>query len=340
MVVSIRDVAKAAEVSETTVSLSFRPESRIGKATRQKVLTVAAEMGYQPNLAAQDLRCGKSSLLGLLVADITNPFYANIARCAQCAAQEAGYRLLLTESQWSREEEREALLRMLRARPAGILACYCDPESDNWRLPQEQGIPQVALDVVPDGYRGARVRNDLHAAGMLAGKHLLQIGCRCPALCIPGGSSPRFGAFRELREGFLAALQEGGGGLPNSRIVDAALTIEGGLEGYRLLQDACPHADGILCGNDLCAFGVLEAVDCSGRGTGGGLAVMGLDDLPASGLSRIGLTSIRQPVRALAQRAAQMLTELVAGADTAGGEVSFSPQLVVRASTAHFSPQA
>jgi LacI family transcriptional regulator len=162
---TIRDVARAAKVSETTVSLSLRDGTRISDATRHKVLSAAKRLGYVPDLAARALRLGDSRTIALLITDITDPFYARIAREVERTAQEFAYQVLIAESQWDGARELEQIERMIQARVRGFVACFCETQAHSWELLKNRQIPHVAIDTAPNGYRGSFVRNDLAEIG-------------------------------------------------------------------------------------------------------------------------------------------------------------------------------
>ena len=333
MAATIRDIAKQAKVSQTTVSLAFREGSRISAATRRKVLAIAERLDYMPNLAARHLRHGRPRTLGLLVNDIRNPFYARMARIVELTALEAGYHVIMTESQWDPQREVANLRRMIQARVRGAVVCLCERTDEGQGMLDRYGVPYVAMDSRPVGFKGAYVANDMAAAGRLAAEHLATVGCRRLALLIPGGDRLRFSAFVRFHRGFAQVLKRRGIPFGRKHVLHARLTIEEGIRVFDDVRKSLPDADGIVCGNDLCALGVIEAADLAGIRVGPDLAVMGIDDLDVSRLSRISLTTIREQNAAVAREATRALIRRIENDAEPPVRKTLKPELVVRDST-------
>ncbi len=330
---TIRDVARRAGVSETTVSLAFKERSRISEKTRQRVRHIAAELDYVPNEAARALRRGSPRTLGLMVNDLTNPFYGRMVREVEAVAMAEGYQVLVSESQFDPTRELGNLDRMLQARIRGLLICFSETTPETVPRVRDMRIPCLALDTFPEGYEGPHVVNDLAAAGRLAVEHLLAVGCRRLALVIAGSVGARFSSFARLESGFREALRVAGLPCDSRQVISAGWGIEEGYAAFAELRRQAPETDGVLCGNDLCAFGLLSAADEAGIAVGPELAIMGIDDLPFSALPRLNLTSIRQPDRELAECAAQALIESIEAGERCSVKLSLAPRLIARSST-------
>jgi len=336
MKTTIRDVAQLAGVSETTVSLAFRCHSRISPATRDKVLNAARQLHYVANEAARNLRHGGLHALGVLVTDITNPFYAGMVRTVETTAQAQGYQVLVMESQWDSDKEQEAINRMLQARVQGIIICQTEKNYRAWSPMEAAGIPYIALDNFPLHYSGPYVANDMITAGKLAAEHLSDAGCMNPVLAMPGvgaNDSSGFSSFIRLQEGFQQIMRQRQIPCGPERIVPAGLSIADGLSVLPLILQRCPKVDGILCANDLCAWGVMEAMDHKGLRVGADIAVMGIDDLPFSQLARISLTSIQQPYHAISKLATAALLDAIETGKAISIRETMPPLLIPRNST-------
>lgn len=330
---TIRNLAKAAGVSHTTVSLAFKGDSRISDETRRKVMQAARRLKYVPNLAARNLRNGNPRVLGILVLDITNPFWARMAREVENTARQHNYHVIVAESQWANDLEVFHLERMTQERVRGVLVCFTEKTSDGQMLLDRLAIPHVALDTFPAGYKGSYAANNLLRAGELAARHLLAVGCRQPVLFLPNHGRHVFSSLEHLRQGFCAALRAVDKRSAPVKVYDAGWTIEDGMQAYaRLRADGYP-AGGILCANDLCALGVFEAASRAGIRVGRDLALIGIDDLPVSQLSAISLTSIRQPDAKLAQIATQALIASIESGEPIKLQCRLDPELIVRDST-------
>jgi LacI family transcriptional regulator len=338
MKVTIKDIAKAAGISHQAVSMVLRGENRISQKTREKVLGVAAELGYVPNLAAQDLRSGASNWIGLIVNDISNPFYSTMARVATQAAIERGYQLIITDTQWNPQMERHAIHQLIRLRARGVLLCSAEQNSQALELSeQEKTLAVVAVDTCPQEFSGAFVGNNTVLAGELIARHFMEIGCRNPVVFGPKASHEGFSSFAAMRGAFLKTLRRYKLSATKKRIIPAGLSIAEGRSAYEEHRDVLGDVDAIWCMNDLCAIGVMAAATECGREVGKGLAIAGVDDLPFSGVPQVSLTSLHQPHEEISIAAVEMLLDAVEGrASLEGNRRIFDPVLMIRNSTRRF----
>jgi LacI family transcriptional regulator len=330
---TIRDIARAAGVSETTVSLAFQPSSRISHKTRERILALGNQLHYLPNLSARTLRIGRSGAIGFLVNDITNPYYALMVRSAELIAQQRGYQVVFAECHWDPAREVRAVESMIRSRVQGVLVCSCEKTRKGFELLAQYSIPSVVVDTAPEDYRGALVGNNLVAAGQIAAKHLVDVGCRHVALLTADRPMSSFSAFQCLKKGFLGTLGQHGLDPKGVMVVNAGLTIDQGKYGFELLVSRAAKVDGILCVNDLSAIGVIEGADAKGIRVGPDLAVIGIDDLAISGTARISLTTIRQPNQRIVELAVNTLVDRIESQDEVGIRMLLDPELIVRNST-------
>jgi len=336
MKVTIRDLARLLNVSETTVSLAFQNNSPISDKTRQRVLEKAKELDYIPNLAARRLRRGhtKNKIIGFLVNDITHPFYSLMVRAAQTIAMSHGYTILVADSCWQADKELAGIEYLLESRVDGILACLCERTPESLRLLERFLVPYILLDTVPSDYTKAFVANDLVEAARLAAKHLTQdVGCRYPVFLTADRDMEHFSAFDILGREFACSIREQGLPFDAKQIIYAGLTIAAGQAAFGRVLETIPEVDGIFCINSLCALGVIEAADQLGIQVGRDVAVMGVEDLDILHLSRISLTSIRQPFDQLAEMATTMLIHAIENKSQPSVQVSLKPSMIVRDST-------
>jgi LacI family transcriptional regulator len=331
--VTIKDIAREAGVSETTVSLAFRPQSRISKKTREKVLAIGDRLHYVPNSNAQALRLGASNSIGFLVNDITNPFYSFMVRNAETIAESRGYQAIFAEGHWDPDRERHAIESMICSRVRGTLLCPCEKSNETISLLERHSVPYIVVDTAPDDYRGALVGNNLVAAGELAAKHLLAIHCRKVAMLTADRQMSAFSAFQNLKRGFLGILQKHGISPDSVPVVNAGLTIDTGKYGFERLYGSMSDVDGVFCANDLSAIGVMEAADARNIRIGQDLAVIGIDDLDISATPRISLTSIRQPHERIVVLAVNALIDSIETPHATDVRLILDPELILRNST-------
>ncbi len=333
-------VAELAQVSETTVSLAFKSKSRISEKTRNLVREIARQVGYVPNQYARSLRAKSTRLIGLLINDIVNPFYAKMADLVEKHVEASGYQLLVFGSGWEEKREMAAIQRMAELRVEGVLACFSETSDAARRFMDDNNMSYVTLDTSASTPKGAHVLIDLELAGRLAASHFADLGCRRPLLLMPKVSNGcRFSAFENLEKGFIAEWKRRVGSGETVKRMGAELDIAAGREAFSDSRRIYPQVDSVLCGNDLCALGVIDAADHLNIKVGEELAVMGVGDIPVGSIDRLGLSTISEPVEKVAEYATQALIESV----TSGTELRIGkyvePTLVLRASSLRFQRQ-
>ncbi|NLF60157.1 MAG: LacI family transcriptional regulator [Lentisphaerae bacterium] len=330
---TIKDVARVAGVSDTTVSLAFQPNSRISERTRARVLSVAAQLSYAPNLAAKNLRNGSSRTIGFVVNDVLNPFYLQMFRKAEDIALQHGYGVIFAGSNWSAEKERHLFEQMIQMRVCGMVLCLCEKSSDGIATLDRFSVPYIAVDSYPGWYAGSYVANDFCMAGELAAKHLLVQGCRRPAYFTADRAMNNLSAFIEMQKSFIAYFNRKGIEITQADVIEAGLCIQGGRDAFERISVQGKRYDGIFCANDFCAMGVLEAAEKHGIIPGKDIAVIGIDDTEVSGFSKISLTSIRQPYNRLAAIAMEELIKAIQADSIPNVKRKLPAELMVRNSS-------
>ncbi|WP_415958682.1 LacI family DNA-binding transcriptional regulator [Streptomyces sp. 021-4] len=333
--VGIKDVARVAGVSVGTVSNVINRPDAVGPDIRARVLSAIDRLGYVRSESARQLRAGRSRIMGLLVLDMGNPFFVDVARGAERAAREAGLGVMVCNSAQSPGEEAEYLSLFAEQRVRGVLLTPADATGRNIAAFRRHGIPFVLVDRVAEGTTECSVSVDDVAGGALAVRHLVEAGHRSIAYV---SGPPGFNQVRDRRTGALAALAEAGLGpealreLPTERLDVAA----GRDAGARLLGLA-DRPTAVFCANDLLALGVLQSLFAAGVSVPGDLALVGYDDIEFAAAAAVPLTSVRQPAAAMGALAAGLLLEETgAGGDPEAHEhrrVVLQPELVVRRSS-------
>jgi LacI family transcriptional regulator len=328
---NIKAVAQIAGVSVGTVSNVLNRPEKVAADTRRRVEAVMASVGFVRNSVAANVRLGRSQLIGLIVPDITNPFFAEVARGAVDEAFAAGYALVLCNSEGSAERQAKYLNVLEEQRAAGVLINPVGGSLAPLDRARERGTRVVLVD------RAAPVRNACSASvddvlgGQLAVDHLISRGARSVVL-VNGPSRLRQCADR--RRGARRAVQRAG--LTADALVEVVspvMSIAGGVAVAPEVLRQMPAVDGIFCANDLLAIGVCRAL-APVRAVPGDLLVVGYDDIPVAAEAPIPLSSVEQPKYELGQTAAQLLLDEITGAEhTRHRHVSFTPSLVQRDST-------
>jgi len=333
MAVTIRDIAREVGVSDATVSLSLSEHPRISKKTREKVRKVADRLNYFPNLPARILRNGGSQTIGFLVSDISNPLYASMIQQVEKVANEAGYQVIIAESQWNSARELKVIESLVSSRVKGLMVILTEQTSESVELLERSGLPVIAVDTRPNSFKGAFVGNDLVAAGRMAVEHLFEVGCRHPLLLTASLQMHNFSAFVNLKKGFQLGLKKMGYEYGRPPIIPAGLTIQEGASAFGKALEEYPKTDGILCANDLCAFGAMMKAEQLGINIGGDLRVIGIDNLEFSSLPRISLTSICQPYDQIALTSTHLLIDHIENKVPLNTQQALTPELIVREST-------
>jgi LacI family transcriptional regulator len=334
---TIKDIARLAQVSETTVSLSFRPGSRIGDETREKVLSIARELNYFPNTAARDLRAGRTKTIGFLINDITNPFYGYMVRTSEQVALERGYEVIFAESQWSPSHETNIINKMIQSRIEGMILCFSEKTEEAYNLVKQSGLPHVIVDTCPEYYEAPYVINDGWLAGYLSAQHLVEQKCERIAIFNARKALGSFSSINCMEQGFRHYFRENGMEFNDGNIIEAGLSIDSGKQAFREIRARGQFFDGIFCMNDLCAMGVMNEAFKEGMEAGRDYAIIGVDNNDVSDLEMISLTSIHIQYGEISRRATDYIINAIEKKSPGKIEETIAPRLVVRKSTCRTS---
>ncbi len=331
--VTIHDIARKADVSTATVSRVLNGKSSSEK-TRGKVLKIVKELNYFPSAFASGLRAGRHKKLGIVIPDISNPFYPSSIKTFYDTAKHRGYNIILGNTCGSVVEELEVLSLMSRERVSGLMLETCEGEEDRECYPVlkdmiAQGLYLVLLGKQRNGLNADMISVDNLSGAYKAVNYLLRIGRRKIAF-ICGAKSGLSGEQRYA--GYLKALFEAGIEEEQDMVSFGEWTIESG----RFQADdliARRSVDGIFCANDLLAIGVIDAIKKKGMSIPGDIAVVGFDNIHFSCLLSPKLTTIHQPIDRIAADACNLLIDRIEGKyKGAFREVFFEPELVLRES--------
>ena len=288
----LKDVAKAAGVSIATVSNVLNGTKSVTPEVHERVLEAIAALGYQPNLHARSLRTGQSRTLGVVVPDLTNPYFPALVQAIETTARSAGYALIVMDAGNDGERETEALTLLSSYRVAGVIWV---PVGDQHALTWP--FPVVTVDRPVPGCD--TVVADHRQGGALVAQHAIALGHRRVGLL----SGPRSLASAALRrEGFLHAAT---GRL--ELVWEHEVPFSSELPPHVSAHLAEPGCSLVVCANDAVAVGVLRVVREAGLRVPDELSVIGFDDVPWSGFIDPALTTVRQPLAALGAGAVTML---------------------------------
>jgi LacI family transcriptional regulator len=331
---SVKDVAKRAGVSLGTVSNVLNRPERVGQETKDKVLRAIEELGFVRNEAARQLRAGRSRTIGLLVLDVGNPFFTDIAAGVEEMAASEGLSVLLCNSAERQDREDHYLSVLEEQRALGILISPVSGNNPHLGEIRQRGMPAVLVD-----HRASRrqcsVSVDDVVGGEIAVAHLIESGYERIAFV---GGPTNLNQVADRLAGARKAWQAAGRDDRRLTILETtALNVASGRHmGERIA--AMPHRrrpSAVFCANDLLALGVLQEMTRQGLDVPGDIAIVGYDDIDFAAAAAVPLTSVRQPRAQLGRAATELLIEEISAPDThRHRQVVFEPELVVRASTA------
>lgn len=330
---SIRDVAQRAGVSVATVSNSINRPDRVSATTRDRVLSAIDELGYVRSESARQLRAGNSRMIALLVLDMANPFFVDVAKGVEDAAGEQGLGVMLCNS--NQDENAEALYFSLFAeqRVRGVLVTPTDVSGGTLDSFRRHGIPSVLVDRVLDKMQGCSVSVDDVTGGSLAVRHLIEAGhTKIAYVSGPG----HLAQVRDRHTGAVSALREAGLTGEDLIVLEAkSLDVGSGRDAGSRLLGLPDRPTAVFCANDLLALGVLQAMFAAGVRVPEQIALVGYDDIEFASAAAVPLTSVRQPAFRIGRRAAELLLDETSeeGLSHSHQRVVYEPELVVRSSS-------
>lgn len=331
--VTLSDVAKRAGVSIATVSYVMNNRGGVAEQTRANVLRIADELGFRLNRVASALRTGRTQVLGLVLADITNPFYPEVAGGVIAAAAEAGFQVFLSHGGTDGVLDGE-VVQALCDHQCGALIFTSLVVSDGPLLadvvPPDVPIVQTVRRI--PGLRADFVGIDDRAGAREAAQHLVDLGHRDIAvLAGPSASS----ASSERTAGFRETLAEAGIEPSPESVLECSLTVEGGYRAAQQLLGSRDRAPGaVMCGNDLIALGAVDAFIEHGLSVPGDISVTGYDDIWFASSRLVQLTTVRQPRHEMGRAAVSLALERLADPGLPPRETIMQHALVVRRTTA------
>jgi DNA-binding LacI/PurR family transcriptional regulator len=325
---TILDVAEEAGVSKSLVSLVMRDSDRVSSSSREAVLEAASKLGYRPNAAARTMVRQRSYVIGVLISNLHNPFFADVIDGIDMTATDAGYRSILTTGNRVAERERLAVGTLLEMRVDGLILVSPSFHKD-FAIEAAQSVPTVLIGKATRAPTVDSVTNDDRQGAAMVVDHLVELGHRRIAHIdggIGAGSKPRRTGYQRAmrRHGLETEIQS----------VQGGFTEEEGSAGMRRLLANGSHPTAVFVANDLAAIGVLEVLRSEGLSVPGDISVVGYDNTAMAASHRIGLTTIDQPRHDMGRMAAGLILARINEASTTASHVILPPKLVVRESTA------
>ena len=334
MNVTIKDVARAANVSVATVSRALNGHHNVAEAVRLRVIRVAGELRYSPHAAARSLSSRRTHTIGVVLPDLYGEFFSELMRGVDQVARERGFHLLVS-SYHGNPEEQGAALRAMRGRVDGLLLMSpfmgdSGHLTDNLSPTQ----PTVLMNTHLPGTELASLSVDNYGGAVAMVRHLADSGRK--RIAFVAGPEDNFDANQRLR-GYTDALAER---LPGAKpwILPGDFNEASGMEAGRVLAASDPLPDAVFAANDMMALGCLSAFKQAGIAVPGQVALAGFDDIPLSRYAQPSLTTVRVNIAELGGQAMSALSEAIGTEAANKASVSLRPELIVRESTGAGKP--
>jgi len=333
-VTTMKDIGRDLGISAVTVSKVLRNHPDISETTRARVLQRVKELRYRPNLMARALVTGRTSLVALVVPDLLDSFFSEVAISLSLELRKQGYSILIA---WTAEDSEVQLSEMEHLLSLGMdamIVATSGADISCFRMLEEQNVPYLLLDRDVPELKAPFVGVDDMVAGKLATQHLVESGCkRIAHICGPSMSP----GHRRL-EGYKMALKDAGLPIKEQYIVTPTdpgpLNVHHGFEATTRLLKVNPRVDGIFCFNDQLAVGAMEAAFVAGLRIPKDLAIIGCGNHPFGAGLRLPLSTIDQDTQKLGEKTAKLLLSILKRSDKKQRQrIVLQPQLIVRATS-------
>jgi LacI family transcriptional regulator len=330
---TIHEVAKRAGVGSITVSRVINNSGYISSETRERVEKAIAELGYVPNTLARSLRSRRTNTVGLIVTDITNPFFTTLARGVEDAANQAGYTVIFCNTDESQRKEEQYLNVLLQKQVDGLLFVPSRSQPNAIRQIQKHGTPVVVLDRRISEIQVDTVRCDSVDGSYQLARYLISLGHRQIAVM---SGAVGISTADDRVSGYRNALKEAGIDIEETYIFRGDLTPDSGYAMTRQAISQHPRPTALIAANNFITIGAMKALQEAELEVPEDIALVGFDDLPPAMVTFPFFTVASQPAYEMGTRAMQLLLErLEGGATEPYQEVILPTELIIRRSSGH-----
>ena len=307
--ITIKDIAKRAGVSHSTVSRALRVNHLVSSETAKRIRQVAQDMGYRPSAVARSLKTNRTQVLGVIVSSISDPFFSEILNGIEVSAQARGYSLFIAASQHDPVKERQIVQTMMEQRTDGVIICSSSFSPEHGRQLLSYGFPVVVVNHQgSESFNYSIYHDDVDGSSQIS-QHLISLGHKRIAYL---GNAQSGRTTQDRLHGFLDAMENANLPVPGSYIHH----VEGGepslgAESVDYFARLTPRPTAIVCFNDMLAIGVLKGCEQAGLKIPADLSVTGFDNITYSAFTTPCLTTFDQPKISIGQEAAQLLLDLL-----------------------------
>ncbi|WAT08245.1 ribose operon transcriptional repressor RbsR [Rouxiella badensis] len=327
---TMKDVARLAGVSTSTVSHVINNNRFVSDSIREKVNVAIGELNYAPSALARSLKINQTRTIGMLITSSSNPFYSEVVQGVERSCYERGYSLILCNTDGDEERMNRSIETLLQKRVDGLIMMFTEhhcPSQDT--LSRYPSIPAVMMDWAPFAGLNDIIQDNAFIGGKMATEHLIEQGYRRIA-CIIGPTDKTTSTQRQ--DGYRHAMKEAGLVIPEGYEVTGDFEFSGGLTAMQQLLALPQRPDAVFAGNDAMAVGVYQAIYQQGLRIPQDIAVMGYDDIQLAQYLTPPLTTIHQPKDELGELAIDTLLHRLKDPEAEAQVLVLTPELVVRGS--------
>ncbi|UWX79238.1 LacI family DNA-binding transcriptional regulator [Arthrobacter jinronghuae] len=328
--VTSRDVAELAGVSQATVSRLLAGSGKVSATTQAKVHAAMETLGYVPHAGAKAMKTMRTNTIGVVVADLTNPFYSEVLDELSRELTAAGFRVVIWNASGGSHQD---ALQAIRERAVdGVIFTTATADSVELQAAVEQESPIVLINRVVEGLDCDQVSSSNLHGGAIVADYLLEHSKTRVAFI---GGTNQASTSRDRGRGFLSRMEELGHPVPDHFRFYGEFSHDRGAHIVNRLLSRADRPDAVFCANDYMAFGALDALRANGLSAPEDCWVIGYDDVDMAGWDSFSLTTVRQPSREMARIGARLLVERINTPGLPSRQVNFPCDLIVRGSTGH-----
>lgn len=327
---TIKDVARLAGVSTTTVSHVINKTRFVAEATQKKVLAAVDELNYAPSAVARSLKCNTTRTIGMLVTKSTNPFFAEVVHGVEEYCYGEGYTLILCNTEGNLEKQRDYLRMLAEKRVDGLLVMCSDLDDKLLALLERQNdLPMVIMDWGPESPHTDKIQDNAELGGYVATKYFIEHGHQKIG-CLTGHTAKL--TCRERLKGFYKAMDEANLSVNPDWLIEGDFECESAVTAARqyIAMDDRPTA--IFCFNDIMALALISTFEQAGLRVPDDISIIGYDNIDLAPYFSPPLTTIHQPKQRLGQKAIEILMARVKDKQHERRIFEMAPELVVRKS--------
>ncbi|SKA87014.1 transcriptional regulator, LacI family [Clostridium sp. USBA 49] len=329
--ITMMDIAKRAGVSKTTVSmvLNKRDES-ISEETKNKILKLAEELNYIPNSLARGLTINKTSTIGIILPDITNPFFSYIARAIEDAASSFGYNVIFCNTDNKVEKELDYIKLLISKLVDGVIFISGGQSRSSIKLLKDNDIPFILVDRYIENFRDEYGVYSLNKEGVIEGIEYLYNKGNRKIVFVKGHENLQIS--NERLEGYKYAMKKHGI-FDENLIFKGNFTIEGGIKATEQILQRVDKIDAIFYSNDIMALGGMKVLLRNNFKIPEDIRIMGFDNIVISEIFEPELTTVSQPIYDMGKKACELLINIINNIEIPSKQIYFKTELIIRKTT-------